>query len=205
MNSSSRFLRQCLLALTLAGSALGALAAPTSYHVTLDARSAALPASGLLDFSFGALVGAAPASATVRNFSSNVGPALYWDGAVIDNGDGSFVIGNDSSYATNYLDLASTFGGFITFDVAFDTAFLTDSGFNSTFAVSLLDDNFNYLGSPVGDLTFELLPGSGITTTANSAFASASAVPEPSELLLMMTGLGLVGFMARRRKAGAAH
>ena len=205
MNQPYRFFRQCLLAVTLAGSALGALAAPINYHVTLDTRSAALPATGLLDLTFGALIGAAPATATVRNFSSNVGAVAYSDGAVVDNGNGSFVIGNDTSNILNYLDLAASFGGFINFDLAFDDGFLTGSGFNSTFAVSLLDDSFQYLGSPLGDLTFELVPGAGITVKSNSPFATVSAVPEPSELLLMMTGLGLVGFMVRRRKAAAAQ
>ena len=205
MNKPYRFFRQCLLAVTLAGSALGALAAPINYHVTLDTRSAAFPATGLLDLSFGALVGASPATATVRNFSTNVGAVAYADGAVVDNGNGSFVISNDTNTIINYLDLATTFGGFINFDVTFDDGFLTSSGFNSTFAVSLFDDSFNYLGNSLGDLTFELAPGVGITVNSNSPFATASAVPEPSELLLMMTGLGLVGFMVRRRKAPAAR
>ena len=205
MHTPFRFFRQCLLAMTLAVSTLGALAAPLTYHVTIDTRAQGLPASGLLDLSFGALVGAAPATATVRNFSTNIGAAASSDGAVVDRADGSFVIYNDTSTAINYLDLVATFGGFIDFDVAFDDGFLGNGGFNSTFAVSLLDDGLMYLGNPLGDLTFELLPGTGITVSPGSAFATASAVPEPSEMLLMMTGLGLVGFMLRRRKAVPAR
>jgi len=49
------------------------------------------------------------------------------------------------------------------------------------------------------------LPNTGITVNPGSAFATASAVPEPSEMLMMTTGLGLVGFMLRRRKAVPAR
>ena len=199
--------RQCLLAVTLAASALGALATPLNYHITTDTRAQALPASGLLDLSFGALVGAAPATATasVRNFSANIGAAAWSEGAVVDHANGSFAIRNDTSTAINYLDLAATFGGVIDFDVTFDDGFPGSGGLNSTFAVSLLNDSFMYLGNPSGDLTFELVPGTGITVNPDSSFATASAVPEPSDLLMMATGLGLVGFMLRRRKAVPAR
>ena len=205
MHTPFRLFRQCLLAVTLAASALGALATPLNYHITTDTRAQALPASGLLDLSFGALVGAAPATASVRNFSTNIGAAAWSGGAVVDHANGSFVIRNDTSTAINYLDLAATFGGFIDFDVTFDDGFLGNGGFNSTFAVSLLNDSFIYLGNPSGDLTFELMPGTGITVNPASAFATASAVSEPSDLLMMTTGLGLVGFMLRRRKAVPAR
>lgn len=203
MNKPHRFFRQCLLAVTLAGSALGALAAPINYHVTLDTRSAAFPATGLLDLSFGGLIGASPATAAVGNFSTNVGAAAYSEGAVVDNGNGSFVISNDTNNIINYLGLAATFGGFIDFDITFDDAFLTSNGFNSAFAVSLLDNTFGFLGNPAGDLTFELASGTGIAVNSGSPFAIASVVPEPSALLLMITGLGLVGFMLRWSKAVA--
>ncbi|GGE67460.1 NF038129 family PEP-CTERM protein [Massilia psychrophila] len=198
MINAKTFLRQCLLALTLAATALGALAGPTSFHVNLNTSALAKPT--YIDLFFSAASNAAPASATVSNFTGAFGTVDYADGAVVFNADGSITIGN--SPFSNMVGFNVLFGDTFGFDVSFNSDFLNGNSIDgSTFSVSALDAGLNPIGGPL--VTFDLFGGAGIAVGADGQFASVTAVPEPSELLLMMTGLGLIGFVHRRRKQRA--
>lgn len=199
MINAKTFLRQCLLAVTLAATALGALAGPTSFHVNLNTSALAKPT--YIDLFFSAASNAAPASATVSNFTGAFGSVDYADGAVVFNADGSITIGN--SPFSNMVGFKVLFGDTFGFDVSFNSDFLNGNSIDgSTFSVSALDAGLNPIGGPL--VTFDLFGGAGIAVGADGQFASVTAVPEPSELLLMMTGLGLIGFVHRRRKQRAA-
>ena len=199
MINAKTFLRQCLLAVTLAATALGALAGPTSFHVNLNTSALVKPT--YIDLFFSAVGDAAPASATVSNFTGAFGIVNYSDGAVVSNADGSITNGN--SPFSNTVDFNVLFGDTFGFDVSFDSDFLNGNRFDgSTFSVSALDADFAPFGDPL--VTFDLFGGAGIVVGADGRFASVTAVPEPSELLLMMTGLGLIGFVHHRRKQRAA-
>ncbi len=128
----------------------------------------------------------------------------YFDGAVAFNPDGSFVIGNGPELS-NDVGLEAIFGGMLGFDISFGNDFIGAAGDGSTLAVSLLDAGYGPLGSADGVARFDLDPAGGqIYTSAVSDFATISAVREPSDLLLVMSGLALMGWVIRR-KAGAAH
>ena len=71
--------------------------------------------------------------------------------------------------------------------------------------IALIDANFGYLAPTTGDIAqFILQPGQPIGLTP-SAFATISLVPdvsdvpEPSDWMMMATGLALLGFTLRRR------
>lgn len=198
------FISQCLLAIALAGSALGAIAGPTNFHFDID--TAGLPGTGLISLSFGANGDAGLITAKVTNVT----------GAVVDvaaTGD-AFVfpdyltITNAPTVDGNYLDMVSTFGGTFGFDVAFSGDLMAGTSLDvSTFRVYVTDFDFKALaGDPdFGIASLNIVPGVGIAQVGPLAdIVQVSAVPEPSALLLMMTGLGLVGFTIRRRKSPAA-
>jgi hypothetical protein len=200
-------LRQGALALVLAGTALGALAGPTSYHV--DLNTAALQGGKILDFFFLSDPAAAATTATVSNLSGALGGVAAADGVFNFNGNGGFTIGNNSA-TQNYVDYNAVFGGLFSFDITFSDSFLAGpNGFGSSFSVSVLDENFGPLTNGGGIVVFDLFPETGIAPNVAAGFGSATlinvgAVPEPSELLLVLTGLGLVGFTVRRRQPRAA-
>jgi hypothetical protein len=203
MNNPTSMFRQCLLAIALAATALGAAADPIRYHV--DLNTAGLESGSFLDFTFTKFGNAAPASATVSHLVYPAG-ALdetgFGEGNFAFNGDHSFSIGNGPG-GLNYVDFSAQFGGWIGFDVAFDDSFLSAPGTDgSTFAVAVLDDGFNTVG---GNFLAQFnLFSNGISSSGATGIATVTAVPEPSAILMMLSGLGLVGFMVRRRKAATA-
>jgi hypothetical protein len=202
-------LRQCLLAIALAGTALGALAAPTSYHVTLDTAPLAADAQ-YIEFFFSYAGNAAPVTATVSNLAGAFGTVADQAGTVSVNADGTLTLGNGAAPGDwNYIDFNAVFGGMFGFDVAFDTGFLGDPGTDgSIFSLSVLDAGLQPLGGDFALAQFTLTAANGIVPAPPGRLVTISpnvtAVPEPSAMLMMMTGLGLVGFIARRRRQSAS-
>ena len=199
-------LRQAMLALVLCGATLAAHAdvIPASYRVTIN--SAGQPDAAMLDMSFASFGGAAEATATVSNLQGAFGLVDWIEGDVAILPDGVYTISNQG---TNYLTFDITPGGAFSFDVAFSGAFLTEMGdFTSSFSAALLDGGYLPLVGEFGDAIFSITQLSATGAAAISfetseigAVSAATEVPEPSELLLMLTGLALVGAMARRRQA----
>lgn len=195
MMTPNTFLRQCVLAAVLGGASLAAQASPINFHV--DLPTAGATSAAYIDFLFTKIDSAAPATVTLSNFTGGFGSADYFEGAVTFNG-ASILIGNGPSFS-NLLEFQPVFGGTFGFDLAFSTGFLgaaTTDG--STFSVTVLDAS---LAPLPGIVQFDLSSANGILANDPGAFATIAAVPEPSAPLLWLTGLGLAGWMARRRKA----
>lgn len=199
-------LRQAMLALVLCGATIAAHAdvIPGSFRVTLN--SAGVTDAAFLDMSFASFGGAAEATATVSNLQGAFGDVDSSTDGVAFLPDGVFTISNQG---TNYLTFAITPGGSFSFDVAFGGAFLTEVGdFTSFFSSALLDGGYMPLVGELGDAIFSITQLSADGAAAISfetsdigAVSQGTDVPEPSELLLMLTGLALIGAMARRRQA----
>jgi hypothetical protein len=200
MINFTTLMRHALLALALAATSLAAQAGviPT-YKVTVT-TSAAAGTSGYLDFQFAGM-GGPEALATISNLQGALGGVDYEQGTVID-GAGMFTMVNDNSLRSYLAD----FGGAFTFDLAVRGDFLgVDSFDNNFFTVAALDAGFTSIGASAFAVTFELFAPQGaagpfVDVVADATLADVAAIPEPSELLLMLTGLALIGVVARRRR-----
>lgn len=107
----------------------------------------------------------------------------------------SFLWGSPDTY--NQLTVMTDFGNFYTFDSTDGFPFAFDGGDVAYYVGFQVDgeDNDEWISS----LTFSSV------SVPNNAFEasnfSVTPVPEPETYALMLAGLGVVGFMARRRKA----
>ncbi|MEN9866237.1 MAG: hypothetical protein RL748_1827 [Pseudomonadota bacterium] len=212
--SSFTMTRQAIAALALLGLAAQAHA-DNLYHVVIDATQFA--GSGWLDLQFNPGQDTAPSAfAFVKGFTGELdnSQAAQVSGSV--TGDISSQVNFSNSTAYNDLFQAVKFGQRISFDVSFAGPFLnsSDSSVGSSFGVALYgSDQVTVLGN--GDagsgslLTFNLVstgtPVGNVTPVVfDAALVNVSAVPEASEWMMLMAGLGVMGVFARRRKAQQA-
>lgn len=171
--------------LALAAGAGNALAGPT-WHVTLDTTPFA-GQHGWLDFLFTGLANAGEASATLSGFTGfngDAGAATLVEGDVAGSFAGTLTIGNGSGW--NEYGQWLQLGGLLEFDVAFD---VPPAGAGTSLVVTLLDERFGYLSGTGDLLAFAVQPGAGISATADGAFATVSAVPEPASMAMLAAGL----------------
>jgi PEP-CTERM motif len=94
--------------------------------------------------------------------------------------------------------------GTLTFDVPIDSPFVLSLKAGNAFSLFYFDG----AGAPVSSIDFTTLgvsvnpngAGNGLSHASVYASAPVAAIPEPHTLLLMLAGLGAIGFMARHRR-----
>jgi hypothetical protein len=207
LNLSSVLVRAMLGMLVLCGSAH----ATSQFRVTVNTSSliGSLSAPFALDFQFnnGSILN--NNTVTVDNFLYNGGSAVGVPtpfGGVTGN-IGSSILFNNSS---PFQELFQTFtpGTSLRFDVLFTSN--SDGATPDAFSFAILDKNLANI--PTGGLGDSLVwinmdkpfpvpqtaPGTG---NFSNVTTSAAQVPEPETCVLILTGLPLLGFAARRRKS----
>ncbi|NHZ92128.1 PEP-CTERM sorting domain-containing protein [Massilia sp. CCM 8733] len=203
-----KIITKALLAVTFALGATAAWAGP-SYHVSIDS-SKFVGNGGAMYFSFNSVQAATSAFADVTNFSGAFEDEILRGGSVLGDIPGLVTFAN--SGADNYLMQSVVLGGIFGFDVHFRGDFETVAGsFGALFGVALVDlDTGEYYGGNGNLVEFQLTPP-GVVDVDNptrivtvTPLLPPTSVPEPSDLLLVMTGLGLVAFV-RRRSGKAAR
>jgi hypothetical protein len=199
MLNLKKILSRALLAVTLA--ACGSVFAGPFYHVTIDTRTLGT-SNAVLDLELGALAGsAAPVTATLNHFMGAYGASDFSGNAGGSIGSSVRLV-NDAGYSG--LLQSIMLGGLFSFDLIFDVGTGGLDGLSglsgSTFTAMLYNADFSAtLGMDTPLVQIDLMPGQVDTVAPVNAFAGATAVPEPSTLLSMATGLGLLGLGLRRR------
>ena len=196
------FVQQALLACALVLGASPAFAGPV-YHVSINTAGISEP-TGIMTFDFLGMDMVDVATATLTNFSGAFGAEESRGTAVTDIAGGyTFASGFEG-----YLTRAVTLGGLFGFDITFDDGFSGNDG--ATFSIALYNDDYSsYLGLDGNLVSFELVPAMGgepsfLVISEDNDVASVTEVraevPEPSDLLLMLTALGMAGMVARRAR-----
>ena len=202
MFNVKNFIQRMLLAVSLTGAMALTQAEPVSYRLTVNTNG--LSGSGYFDANLGSTSAQSQnLTASLSNFAGAFGavdPSVSTNYMTTANG---FSLNNA---APNYLSQEVTFGGIFSFDVLFSGDFLTaTSAETSSLLFALYDSAFAQVGNYAG---FDVVGFGATRITALPATAlvtidpiSASAVPEPTELLLMLTALAMMGVMVKRRQA----
>ena len=162
---------------------------PTTYTFTSnggDVMAYFMGSSASYDEKLGLLIDGVDSGITgLQNHSTAMGASLDF---------GSIAAGKTLTF---YIDVATT-----------GDVFYSDKGLNSDGVNHVYSTSFSGSGTvPAGTyVAFEDLKGGGDLNYHDETFvfsnvAAAPAVPEPANLALLMGGLGLVGFMARRRRS----
>lgn len=195
-------LKSTLFQHTLLAMALGiTLALPAhaeTWQIDIDTSSLA-GISGSLDLQLNP--GASdtqPVQVQIGHFSTDaaLGGGVA-DGAV--NGSLTGVLVLDNTDALNAWLQSLVFGSHIAFTLDIDTSLTAGSG--SSFAALLWDANFNPLLAASGEdaaLRINLTPASAPVWISSPA-VQVSAVPEPAIAYSLLAGLGLLGFVVKRR------
>ena len=206
MKSFITTLRQALLVLALAATSMAAQAGVIpSYHVTINTAVAG-NTPGLLDFNFSGLGGPA-ALATISNLE---GAITGIDG--FSFGDWQEIVPFNTYTLSNvpdtYLSFQADFGGTFSFDLAFTGEFLDNASDIISMITVFALDGVSY--APIGGqdyaAQFALFPasaqaGPGVGVDVDGRIAQVQNVPEPSALLMLLTGLAIIGAIARRLRA----
>ena len=196
--------RKALLAAALAFIGGGAMAFP-AYQVTIHTQAYS-GESGMMNFSFDGNADAPMGIATLWNLSGAFGPESDRSGFVL--GDVASGLTFTSGAASTYLTQSVILGEDFVFNIIFTglIEFMNSpSGLN--FAVALYDTDLKeLLDIPV---QFDLIPAfngdpASLLVTANpdtaTVIEAAADVPEPSQLLLMLSALALAGVALRRAR-----
>ncbi len=195
--------RKALLAAALVFISGAAMAFP-SYQVTIHTQAYS-GESGLLDFGFNGNADAPMGIATLWNISGDFGAEFDRVGGV--EGDVATGLTFTSGAASNFLTQAVILGGDFVFNISFSgPVTFMDGASGLTFGVGLYDAEMQFpFEFPV---QFDLIPAfngdpAGLFVSANpdstTVVELAAEVPEPSQLLLMLSALALAGVALRRR------
>jgi hypothetical protein len=202
-NKASQLLRKMALALALAA-CCGAASAGL-VHVSIDTSTFGV-SSGFIDMELGA-AGGPLALATVSNLVGFAAtPDIEWG---VEQVAGGYKFRSDT---VNLLSHAASFGGLLSFDLAFTGDIDPTGSFVSAFKIAAFD-GANYLGNfdpATGALaTFLWTPSLTSDRGGELSFtvfdASVNVVPEPADVLLMAIGLAAIGMLRLSGKKDASE